>query len=77
MLGLFILILSIILFFNPKYRAISYLIFLGFISGSYFGYNILIDKIIGFKNPDLALIYALIILCYFIHKGLFYPKFSA
>lgn len=74
MLGLFILILSIILFFNPKYRAISYLIFLGFISGSYFGYNILIDKIIGFKNPDLALIYALIILCYFIHKGIFYPK---
>lgn len=64
MIGIIILLISLVLYFNPKYRHISYIIYLGFMLGSYGGYNILTDDIIGIKNMDLAIIYTFIVSLY-------------
>ena len=69
MIGIIILLISIVLYFNPKYRYVSYIIYLGFMLGSYGGYNILTDGVIGVKNMDLAIIYTFIISFYLLTKG--------
>lgn len=62
MLGIALLLLALYLYFKPKYRYLSYLIYLSFMLGSSGGgFGILIDKVIGVKNGDLAIVYTFFI----------------
>lgn len=77
MIGIILLIVAIFLYFNPKYRYISYIIYIGFMSGSYGGYNLYTDNILGVNNTDLAIIYTFIISVYLINNHKFkLPKAS-
>lgn len=60
MLGYLLLAIATILYFLPKWKYLSYFLYLGFLSD---GYKILINPVLdGVKNQDLALIYTFIIL---------------
>lgn len=75
MIGAIILSLSILLYFQPKHRYLSYFLYIGFMTGYQGGYGILTDEIIGIKNMDLAIIYSFIISFYlFINKKINLPN---
>lgn len=77
MLGILLLLVALILYFNPRYRYLSYFIYLSFMMGRGGGFGLWTDDILGMKNKDLAIIYTFIINAYLILHGKFYlPKFS-
>lgn len=58
MLGIVLLLIALYLYFKPRYRYLSYLLYLSFMLGSSGGgFGILIDKVIGVKNGDMAVVY--------------------
>ncbi len=61
MIGILLLIISLYLYFKPKYRHISYLIYLSFMLGYGGGFGLTTDAVIGVKNKDMAIIYTFII----------------
>lgn len=69
MLGVFVLLVSLYLYFTPKYRYLSIVLYIGYGLGSYGGYNILTNEILGIRNKDLMIIYTIIIVLYQILCG--------
>lgn len=62
MLGIVLLLIALYLYFKPRYRYLSYLLYLSFMLGSSGGgFGILIDKVIGVKNGDMAVVYTFFI----------------
>lgn len=66
MLGFVILFIAIVLYFHPKFRFLSYFLYLSFMMGTYGGLNLWTDSILGVKNMDLAVIYTFVISIYMI-----------
>lgn len=71
MLGLLLLLIAIYLYFQPKYRYISYFLYLSFMTGYSGGFGLWTDIILGIKNDDLAIIYTFLINIYLITNGKF------
>ena len=61
MIGIILLIIAIFLFFRPKYRYLSYFLYLSFMMGVGGGFGLWTDDILGCKNMDLAIIYTFVI----------------
>ena len=61
MLGVILLLIALYLYFKPKYRYISYFIYLGFMLGSGGGFGLTTNAVLGVKNSDMAIIYTFII----------------
>lgn len=77
MLGLLLLLLAIILYFQPKYRYISYFLYLSFMLGYNGGFGLWTDQILGIKNHDLAVIFTGLINIYLIlNKKIYLPRLS-
>ena len=69
MIGILLLIVSLILYFQPKHRYISYFLYLSFMMGSGGGgLNLWTDQITGIKNGDMAIMYTLVISLYLLSK---------
>lgn len=66
MIGIFLLLIALYLYFKPKYRYISYFLYISFVTGNYGGFNLWTDSIVGFKQSDCALIYSCVILLYIV-----------
>lgn len=69
MLGIVLLFVALFLFFKPKYRYLSYLLYLGFMLGTYGGFGLLTDSVLGVKNKDLAIVYTFVISLYLVLTG--------
>lgn len=75
MLGILLLLVSLILYFNPRYRYLSYFFYLSFMMGYSGGFGLWTDTVLGTKNKDLAIIYTFAINACLILQGKFYlPK---
>lgn len=75
MIGIVLLLLALYLYFKPKYRYISYVLYIGFMIGYGGGYGILTDSVIGVKNKDLAIIYTFVISVHLLSNKLYnFPK---
>lgn len=62
MIGIALLLIAITLYFRPKYRYLSYFLYLSFMTGSGGGgFNLWTDEILGIKNGDCAIVYTFII----------------
>ena len=61
MIGIILLIIAIFLYFRPKYRYLSYFLYLSFMMGVGGGFGLWTDDILGCKNMDLAIIYTFVI----------------
>lgn len=72
MLGILLLIIALILYFNSKYRYLSYFFYLSFMLGYSGGFGLWTDQILGIKNYDLAVIYTCIINIHLIVNKKFY-----
>lgn len=66
MIGAILLFIAIILYFKPKYRYLSYFLYLSFMMG---GLNLWTDTITGIKTMDLAVIYTFIVSVYLLLSG--------
>ena len=71
MLGLVLLLIALVLYFQPKYRSISYFLYLSFMLGTGGGFGLWTDTILGIKNNDLSIIYTFLINVYLIATGKF------
>lgn len=59
MLGILLLAVSVILYFSPRKRYLSYFLYISFM---FDGYKVLIDPVLGgVKNGDIALVYTFVI----------------
>lgn len=63
MIGAILLIIGILLYFNPKYRYLSYFLYLSFMMK---GFNLWTDAITGIKTMDMAVIYTFVISVYLV-----------
>lgn len=61
MIGFILLLIAIFLYFRPKYRYLSYFLYLSFMMGVGGGFGLWTDDILGCKNMDLAIIYTFVI----------------
>lgn len=66
MIGLFLLFIALYLYFTPKYRYLSYFLYIGFVTGGNGGFNLWTNSVVGFKQTDCALIYSIVIIFYLI-----------
>lgn len=66
MIGAILLIIAILLYFNPRKRYLSYFLYLSFMMN---GMQLWTDDIIGMKNMDMAIIYTFVISAYLVLKG--------
>lgn len=66
MIGAILLIIAIILYFKPKYRYLSYFLYLSFMMR---GLNLWTDAITGLKTMDMAVIYTFVISAYLVFAG--------
>lgn len=61
MIGIILLLIAIFLYFRPKYRYLSYFLYLSFMMGTGGGgFGLWTDEITGIKNGDCAVIYTFI-----------------
>lgn len=75
MLGVLLLIIAIGLYFLPRHRYLSYLLYISFMLGYGGGLGLLTDQVIGIKNMDIAIIYTFVISLYLLVKQKYYiPK---
>lgn len=75
MLGIALLLLALYLYFKPKYRYLSYLIYLSFMLGYGGGFGLTTDDVLGVKNMDMAIVYTFFISLYLIiHKKYTLPR---
>lgn len=61
MLGYLLLFVALVLYYIKRFRYISLFLYISFMLGSYGGFNLWTDQILGAKNMDLALIYTFVI----------------
>jgi hypothetical protein len=61
MVGNILLLLSLIFFFNKNLRYISIILYIGFLTGTWGGYNIFTNDIINNFNANLAFVYTVVI----------------
>lgn len=61
MLGYLLLFVALVLYYIKRVRYISLFLYISFMLGSYGGFNLWTDQILGAKNMDLALIYTFVI----------------
>lgn len=66
MIGAILLVIAIILYFKPKYRFLSYFLYLSFMMG---GLNLWTDTVTGIKTMDMAVIYTFVISAYLVFAG--------
>lgn len=71
MLGILLLLATLILYFNPRYRYLSYFLYLSFMMGYSGGFGLWTDTVLGAKNKDLAIIYTFVINAYLLLQGKF------
>lgn len=57
MIGYILLLIAIGLYFFKHYRYISLFLYVSFMMGSYGGFNLWTDQVLGVKNMDLAFVY--------------------
>lgn len=77
MLGAILLAISLILYFLPKYRHLSYFLYLSFMMGYSGGFGLWTDSVLQVQNKDIAIIYTFVINIYLITNGKFYlPNLS-
>lgn len=71
MLGIVLLLVAILLYFRPRYRYISYFLYLSFMMGNSGGggFGLWTDEVIGMKNGDCAVIYTFVIGLYLMSKN--------
>lgn len=76
MLGITLLLIALYLYFKPKYRYISYLIYLSFMIGYGGGFGLTTDAVLGVKNQDMAIVYTFLISAYLVLKKKYrlFPK---
>lgn len=72
MLGLLLLLIAIILYFQPKYRYISYFLYLSFMMGYSGGFGLWTDSVLKIQNKDIAIVYTFAINIYLIASGKFH-----
>ena len=66
MIGAILLFIAIILYFKPRYRYLSYFLYLSFMMG---GLNLWTDTVTGIKTMDMAVIYTFVISAYLVFAG--------
>lgn len=77
MLGILLLVISLTLYFKPKYRYISYFLYLSFMMGYNGGFGLWTDSVLQIQNKDIAIVYTFAINIYLIASGKFYlPNLS-
>lgn len=71
MIGILLLLIAISLYFRPKYRYISYFLYLSFMMGNAGGggLGLWTDNVIGIKNGDCAVVYTVVVGLYLISKN--------
>lgn len=70
MIGIALLLIALILYFRPKFRYISYFIYLSFMMGTGGGgFGLWTDEIMGVKNGDCAIVYTFVISIYLVFVG--------
>lgn len=70
MLGIILLLVSLVLYFKPKYRHISYFLYISFMLGAEGGgFGLWTDAVLGMKNKDVAIIYTFAISLYLISQN--------
>lgn len=75
MFGIALLLIALCLYFNPKYRYISYFIYLSFMLGYGGGFGLTTDAVLGVKNRDMAIVYTFLISTYLVLKKEYrFPK---
>lgn len=68
MFGYLLLLTALILFYIPNYRFVSIILYLGFLLGTYGGYNFLTNQVIDNYNYNLAFIYTVSVLPYVLNN---------
>ena len=63
MIGAILIVIAIILYFKPRYRYLSYFLYLSFMMG---GLNLWTDTVTGIKTMDMAVIYTFVISAYLV-----------
>lgn len=61
MIGYLLLLVSLLLYFRPRFRHWSYFLYLSFMMGYGGGFGLWTDSVIGTKNGDLAIIYTFLV----------------
>lgn len=69
MIGIALLLAAIYLYFQPKYRYISYFLYFSFMAGSSGGFNLWTEAVVGFKLSDCALIYTVVVITHLMTSG--------
>lgn len=77
MLGVLLLIIALVCYFNPRSRWFSLFLYVSFMIGYNGGFGLWTNEVIGFKNNDLAVIYTFVISFYLLVSGQYkLPKMS-
>jgi len=69
MLGIILLFISLVLYFKPRYRYISYFFYISFMLGYGGGFGLWTDEVLGIKNKDMAIVYTFVISLYLISQN--------
>lgn len=70
MLGIILLFISLVLYFKPRYRYISYFLYISFMLGADGGgFGLWTDEVLGIKNKDMAIVYTFVISLYLISQN--------
>lgn len=77
MLGIVLLLIALYLYFKPRYRYLSYFLYLSFILGYGGGFGLTTDVILGIQNNDLAIVYTFLISIHLLlTKQYKFPRFK-
>lgn len=77
MIGYLLLLMALLLYIKPKYRHLSFFLYLGFMMGYGGGFGLWTDEVLGVKNGDLAIIYTFVISIVMVFKRQYnIPKWS-
>ncbi len=70
MIGIILLLIALFLYFKPKYRYLSYFLYLSFMMGTGGGgFGLWTDEVLGIKNGDCAIVYTFIISVYLVTQN--------
>lgn len=69
MIGIILLFISFVLYFKPRYRYISYFLYISFMLGYGGGFGLWTDEVLGIKNKDMAIVYTFVISLYLISQN--------
>ena len=70
MIGVALLLIAVGLYFSPRFRYLSYFLYLSFMMGNSGGggFDLWTDAVLGIKNGDCAIIYTFVISVYLVLK---------